>query len=57
MTGFTAEHSLTQPLPSTAAHTSRVTEAIDAARTWLFGQQTEAGYWVADFGGDATLEV
>jgi squalene-hopene/tetraprenyl-beta-curcumene cyclase len=57
MTGLTVEDTTTRPSPSTAAAPSRVTEAIDAARNWLFGQQTEAGYWVADFGGDATLEA
>ena len=35
---------------------SRVGAALDAARTWLFSQQHENGYWCGELEADTTLE-
>ncbi len=35
---------------------SRVTVAIDVARSWLFSQQHEDGYWCGELEADTTLE-
>src|ERR1700683_1671944 len=35
---------------------SRVAVAVDAARRYLFSQQTEEGYWCGELEADTTLE-